>query len=154
VRFFNFWEPDWPEPLNSQLNPDVTVRSKGIMEKCTFCVQRINRVKRDAARDGRTVRDGELQPACAQACPTDALVFGNWNDPASRINALAQSREYRLLSHLGTEPSVVYLKPIDSSPAPVPPTGAASNAGPPPEAPMSAARLHRAESEGQWLGGA
>jgi molybdopterin-containing oxidoreductase family iron-sulfur binding subunit len=119
VRFFNFWEPDWPEPLDSQLNPDVTVRSKGIMEKCTFCVQRINRVKRDAARAGRLVQDGELQPACAQACPTDALVFGNWNDAQSRINALkaaAGNRQYRLLENLGTEPVVVYLKGVDSSP--------------------------------------
>ena len=167
VRFFNFWEPDWPQPLNSQLNPDVTVRSKGIMEKCTFCVQRINRVKRDAARQGRTVRDGELQPACAQACPTDALVFGNWRDPTSRINALAQNREYRLLSDLGTNPSVVYLKAVDSSPP------APSNAVSPPSAsaPPSSAYLTpettaagqsptgssaraRIESEGQWLGAA
>jgi molybdopterin-containing oxidoreductase family iron-sulfur binding subunit len=100
--------------LDSQLNPDVTVRTKGIMEKCTFCVQRINRAKRDAARAGRTVMDGELQPACAQACPTDALVFGNWNEPSSRINALARGRDYRLLSDLGTEPSVVYLKAVDA----------------------------------------
>ncbi len=107
VRFFNFWEPDWPEPLNSQLNPDVTVRSKGIMEKCTFCVQRINRAKRDGTTD-------RLQTACAQACPTDALVFGDWNDPRSRVNALAQSpREYRLLEELGTEPAVVYLKRVE-----------------------------------------
>ena len=78
------------------------MRSKGIMEKCTFCVQRINRVKRDARHAGRTVRDGELQPACAQACPTDALIFGNWQDPNSRINALAHGRDYRLLEDLGT----------------------------------------------------
>ncbi len=133
VRFFNFWEPDWPEPLGSQLNPDVTVRSKGVMEKCTFCVQRINRVKREAARAGRTVRDGELQPACAQACPTNALVFGNWNDPASRINVLARGRDYHLLEDLGTEPAVVYLKAVDAAPA-------------------AAATQPRNEVEGQWLG--
>ena len=114
VRFFNFWEPDWPEPLNSQLNPDVTVRGKGIMEKCTFCIQRIHRVERTARGAGRQVRDGELQPACAQACPTDALVFGDWNDPNSRINRLAADpRQYRLLEDKGTQPVVVYLKKVD-----------------------------------------
>ncbi|HZU06500.1 MAG TPA: 4Fe-4S ferredoxin, partial [Chloroflexota bacterium] len=81
---------------------------------CTFCVQRINRARREAAREGRLVRDGELQPACAQACPTDALVFGNWKDPNSRINQLARDRRsYRLLQHLGTEPNVIYLKKVD-----------------------------------------
>ncbi len=114
VRFFNWWDPAWPEPLTSQLNPDVTVRSKGVMEKCTFCIQRIRRVSREAARQGRPVRDGELQPACAQACPTDALVFGDWNDPNSRVNQLAQdARSYRLLEHLGIEPVVIYLKKVD-----------------------------------------
>jgi molybdopterin-containing oxidoreductase family iron-sulfur binding subunit len=85
-------------------------------------VQRINRAKRDAAAGGRTVQDGELQPACAQACPTDALVFGNWQDPNSRINKLAaqSGRGYRLLDDLGTGPSVVYLKPVDAS---APPSG-------------------------------
>jgi len=114
VRFFNWWEPHWPEPLTSQLNPDVTVRSKGLIEKCTFCVQRINRTRRDAQSEGRQVADGELQPACAQACPTDALVFGNWKDPNSRINRLARdTRNYHLLGHLGTQPNVVYLKKVD-----------------------------------------
>jgi molybdopterin-containing oxidoreductase family iron-sulfur binding subunit len=98
------------------LNPDVTVRSKGIIEKCTFCIQRINRTRRTANQEGRTVRDGELQPACAQACPTNTLIFGNWKDPSSRINSLAADpRQYRLLDHLGTEPAVVYLKKVDPS---------------------------------------
>jgi molybdopterin-containing oxidoreductase family iron-sulfur binding subunit len=114
VRFFNFWDPSWPEPLNWQLNPDVTVRSKGLIEKCTFCIQRINRAKRTAAQAGRTVSDGELQPACAQACPTNALVFGNRKDPNSRVSTLSASpRRYRLLEELGTEPSVVYLKRVE-----------------------------------------
>jgi molybdopterin-containing oxidoreductase family iron-sulfur binding subunit len=116
VRFFNFSNPDWPAPLDSQLNPDVTVRTHGIMEKCTFCVQRINRAKREAARAGQPLVDGQLQPACAQACPTDALIFGDWNDAASRINALARGpRAYSLLGELGTEPNVVYLKKVDPS---------------------------------------
>ena len=81
VRFFNFWEPVWPESLRNQLNPDVTVRSRGVMEKCTFCVQRIRRGELDADREGREVRDGDIQPACAQACPTDALMFGDVKRP-------------------------------------------------------------------------
>jgi molybdopterin-containing oxidoreductase family iron-sulfur binding subunit len=114
VRFFNWWEPQWPEPLTSQLNPDVTVRSKGLIEKCTFCVQRINRAKREAKAAGRALADGELQPACAQTCPTDALIFGDWNDPDSRLNQLKRNpRGYRLLEQLGTEPAVLYLKKVD-----------------------------------------
>jgi Fe-S-cluster-containing dehydrogenase component len=111
VRFFNFWNPEWAEPLNSQLNPDVTVRTNGVMEKCTLCVQRINRAKRAGQ-----VADGQLQPACAQACPTDALIFGDWNDQTSRLNALAHGpRAYKLLDELGTEPNVVYLEKVDPS---------------------------------------
>ena len=117
VRFFNFWQPAVPEPLNLQLNPDVTERGLGVMEKCTFCVQRLNRAKQAAARAGRQVQDGEVQPACVQACPTDALVFGNWQDPNSRINRLANSpRAYKLLEELGTEPLVVYLKAVNAPP--------------------------------------
>jgi molybdopterin-containing oxidoreductase family iron-sulfur binding subunit len=149
VRFFNFWEPEWPAPLSSQLNPDVTVRSKGVMEKCTFCVQRINRAKREAAQAGRSIRDGELQPACAQACPTDALVFGNWKDPASRINALAHGRDYRLLEDQGTGPAVVYLKAVDTSPAPAATSAAPGAAG---TNVPSADGARRTEVEGQWLG--
>jgi len=106
--------PEWPDPLTSQLNPDVTVRSKGVMEKCTFCVQRITRAKRTAEQGNTTIRDGALQPACVQACPTDALVFGNWLDSNSRINRLAQAqRDYHLLGELGTEPNVLYLMKVD-----------------------------------------
>jgi len=117
VRFFNWWNPEWPEPLNSQLDPVVTVRSKGLVEKCTFCIHRINRAKRNSVRDGTEIRDGDLSPACVQTCPTDALVFGNWKDPNSRINRLkADERNYELLGHLGTEPNVVYLKRVDAHP--------------------------------------
>ena len=114
VRFFNFWEPEWPESLENQLNPDVTVRTRGLMEKCSFCVQRIRRTERDLKNDGRDLRDGELQPACAQTCPTDALVFGNMKDPESRVSLLAKSdRHYKLLENLGTEPNVIYLKKVE-----------------------------------------
>ena len=114
VRFFNFWEPKWPETLENQLNPDVTVRSRGIMEKCTFCIQRIRRTERDLKNEGRELKDGEIQPACAQTCPTDALAFGNLKDPDSRVSNLAKSeRHYKLLENLGTEPNVIYLKKVE-----------------------------------------
>ena len=115
VRFFNFWER-WPlpDPMNSYLNPDVTIRSKGIMEKCTFCIQRIRRAERRAAQEGREVQDGEIQPACAATCPTDVLTFGDLSNPDSRVSQLANDRRaYRLLDYLGTDPSVIYLKRIE-----------------------------------------
>ena len=116
VRYFNFWEPEWPSPMDRQLNPDVTVRSKGIIEKCTFCVHRINRTKREADRQGRPVADGEVEPACVQACPTTALVFGDLNDPDSKVSELAHSdRAYSLLGQLGTAPAITYLKKVDPS---------------------------------------
>ncbi|MDP3063573.1 MAG: 4Fe-4S dicluster domain-containing protein [Chloroflexota bacterium] len=114
VRFFNFFQGVWPDTLQNQLNPDVTVRSRGLMEKCTFCVQRIRRASRNAARDGRELKDGEFAPACVQACPTSALTFGNMEDPGSQVNRLrANRRAYRLLEERATEPSVTYLKKVD-----------------------------------------
>ena len=115
VRFFNFWEPVWPESLRNQLNPDVTVRSRGIMEKCTFCVQRIRRGELDADREGREVRDGDIQPACSQACPTDALMFGDVKDPQSRVSQFANDkRAFHLREQLGTDPNVIYLSKVDA----------------------------------------
>ena len=111
VRFFNFFDPVFDEPLTQQLNPDVTVRSAGVMEKCTFCVQRIRRVEEQALVDNRPVRDGEMAPACAQSCPSSALVFGDLRDPTSRVSRLVgDQRQFKLLDQLGTEPSVYYLK--------------------------------------------
>ena len=110
MRFFNFWEPVWPKELRNQLNPDVTVRSRGIMEKCTFCVQRIRR----ATQGQKEVKDGAFAPACVQACPTDALVFGDMNDRSSKVATLSQDkRSYQVMKHLGTDPNVVYLKKVD-----------------------------------------
>jgi molybdopterin-containing oxidoreductase family iron-sulfur binding subunit len=121
VRFFNFWEPSWPESLKNQLNPDVTVRSRGIMEKCTFCIQRIRRSTRDAKLEGRELEDGarELNPACVNACPTETLVFGDLHDPESKVAKMSEKelgdhgRGYHLLEELGTEPNVLYLKKVD-----------------------------------------
>ncbi|MEA4909106.1 MAG: 4Fe-4S dicluster domain-containing protein [Chloroflexi bacterium] len=113
VRQFNWFDYEWPEPLNYYLNPDVTVRRRGVMEKCTFCIQRIRRGEDQASAEGRELQDGEVVPACAQACPTDAIVFGNLRDPNSRVSQLAHSqRGMRVLEELGTEPSIVYLKGV------------------------------------------
>jgi molybdopterin-containing oxidoreductase family iron-sulfur binding subunit len=113
VRRFNWFTYDHPYPSNLQLNPDVTVRQKGVMEKCTFCVQRINRAKLDAKREGRFVEDGEIQTACMQSCPTQAIVFGNLKDPESRVSRLAKgARAYGALEELNTRPAVTYLRGV------------------------------------------
>ena len=111
VRFFNFYNPEWEKPLHLQLNPDVSLREVGVMEKCTFCVQRINQAKVDANAEGlEVIEDGTLQSACVQSCPTNALVFGDLNDPESAVSRLARSRRgTKLLEDLGTQPSVTYL---------------------------------------------
>jgi molybdopterin-containing oxidoreductase family iron-sulfur binding subunit len=117
VRRFNWFDYQFPEPLNWQLNPDVTVRSKGVMEKCTFCIQRIVEGKNNAKQEGRAVMDGEIIPACQQACPTQAIVFGDLKDPESKTNKLREKnkpRDYRVLEELNTQPAVVYLKEIKS----------------------------------------
>lgn len=112
VRFFTWFDPHWPEPLNEQLNPDVSIRSSGVMEKCTFCVHRIRRAEDTAKDEDRAVRDGEVTTACSQACPAEAIVFGDLSDPNSRVSKLARNRRaFRLLEELGTQPRVIYLKP-------------------------------------------
>ena len=111
VRRFNWYNPEVPEPLNLQLNPDVTTRVAGVMEKCTFCVQRIREGQEQARDDGRPLRDGEITPACAQTCPAQAIVFGDLNDPTSRVTELSTDpRAYRVLEALNTRPAVTYLK--------------------------------------------
>jgi molybdopterin-containing oxidoreductase family iron-sulfur binding subunit len=110
VRFFNFFHPQWEKPLQLQLNPDVSLREAGVMEKCTFCVQRIKVAKSDAKAEKRELVDGALQPACAQGCPAGALIFGDLNDPESRVSRLSDSpRGAKLLEEYGAEPKVTYL---------------------------------------------
>ena len=116
VRVFNWFNPYFPEPLNEQLNPDVTVRSRGVMEKCTFCIQRIRRAREEARARGVPFRAEDVQPACVQTCPTGALIFGDLNDPESQVARLAHSsRAFILLEEEGTMPSVFYLKRGDSN---------------------------------------
>ncbi len=115
VRRFNFYlYSDWDtKNLYGMRNPDVTVRSRGVMEKCTYCVQRINEAKIQSEVENRTIRDGEIITACQGACPAEAIVFGNINDPASRVSKLkAQTRNYGLLEDLNTRPRTTYLARI------------------------------------------
>jgi len=113
VRAFNWFEYEFPSPLHWQLNPDLTQRPKGVMEKCTFCIQRI-KAARDLARDeDRDIRDGDVTTACAQACPTQAIVFGDLGDPASRVRRLADDpRGYKVFPTLNVLPAVTYLKKV------------------------------------------
>ena len=122
VRYFNWFgygEPGrrhyaWPEPLNWQLNPDVTVRGKGVMEKCTFCVQRIRETEHRATLEGREVQGDEFTTACAQACPSRAITFGD-ADPASGwtvAETVKDPRGYHVFEELNTFTAVVYLKKV------------------------------------------
>jgi molybdopterin-containing oxidoreductase family iron-sulfur binding subunit len=118
VRRFNFFGyADGQEyahlgadTVKAAFNPDVTVRARGVMEKCTYCVQRISRARRSAEKEDRTIRDGEVITACQAACPTRAIHFGNLKDAAAEIHALrAKPESYALLGHLGTRPRTTYL---------------------------------------------
>jgi Fe-S-cluster-containing dehydrogenase component len=114
VRFFNFFDPKWDAPLEKALNPEVSVRTRGVMEKCTFCIQRIHKGEEKAKDEGREVRDGDVVPACVQTCTTKAMYFGNIADPESEVARLSKSnRATRLLEDLGTKPKVIYLNKGD-----------------------------------------
>ena len=115
VRHFNFFNytKDTPDVLKLAMNPDVTVRSRGVMEKCTYCTQRINRGKIDAKLAGRELRDGDVKTACQQACPAGAIAFGDIRDRSSRVaKAKADPRNYALLEELNTKPRTTYLAKV------------------------------------------
>jgi molybdopterin-containing oxidoreductase family iron-sulfur binding subunit len=112
VRRFNFLQftDDHSPTLKLMRNPNVTVRMRGVMEKCTYCIQRISAARIAAEKEQRRIRDGEVVPACAQACPADAIVFGDILDPASRVAAMKKSPgHYALLAELNTRPRTTYL---------------------------------------------
>jgi len=141
VRYFNWYDYPttdnvWPAEMTQQLNPDVTVRGKGVMEKCTFCVQRISAAKVTAKGEGRTVREGEVQTACQQACPTNAISFGNLIDPEAKVHKQWKAQQveldkeeqakdkeeggsdlrgYRIFEELRPYPSVMYLERVRES---------------------------------------
>jgi len=140
LRYFNFYsyyEESWPSPLHMQLNPDLSVRDKGVMEKCTFCIQRIRTGKDKAQREGRKLQDGDVQTACAQTCPTSAIVFGDllkmynpvsgnadsntakmWRKHQVELGKTKQNKQtpdlrgYRILESLNTDPCVMYLERV------------------------------------------
>jgi molybdopterin-containing oxidoreductase family iron-sulfur binding subunit len=111
VRRFNWLNIAWKEPLNWQLNPEVTVRVRGVMEKCTFCIQRIRNGQHRAKRENRKVKDGEIQPACVQSCPAKVFSFGDLLDPGSQVSKITREhpRRYHVLEELNTKPAVTYL---------------------------------------------
>lgn len=112
VRSFNWGEPSWPESYRSYINPDVSTRPRGVVEKCTFCHHRIQRAKEESRLAGEPLADAALQhlPACAEACPAGAIVFGDLADAQSRVSRLHRNpRAFRLLENLGTRPKVAYL---------------------------------------------
>ena len=118
VRRFNWINLQWQKPLDMQLNPEVTVRTRGVMEKCTFCVQRIRQGEYRASRERRKIRDGEIVTACAQSCPARVFTFGDLLDPESEVSRLTRSdpRRYQLLDELNTKPAVTYLRRVQPDP--------------------------------------
>jgi len=113
VRYFNWYKPEWPEMLKEHLNPDpeVAPRPKGVVEKCTFCTQRLRKARERADAEGRPFKATDFVPACVQTCTGHARYFGDLDDPDSLVSQLAASpRAFRLLEEMGTQPKVYYLK--------------------------------------------
>ena len=114
VKSFNWYKPEWPNEMRQALNPDVSVRPDGVVEKCTFCIHRLQKAKEQAAVENRDLQPGDYIPACVECCPTRAIQFGDFDDPKSEVNKLkGNPRAFRLLEDLGTEPKVYYLSEVE-----------------------------------------
>ena len=112
VKYFNWFAPQWPDSEREHLNPDVSVRPTGVIEKCTFCHHRLQKAREEARAEGRELREDDYQPACAEVCPTRAIVFGDLDNPRHRVFGLKEDpRATRVMEDLGTEPKVYYLTP-------------------------------------------
>jgi len=110
ARSFNWWDPVWPDPMTKMLTPEVSPRMRGVIEKCTFCGHRLNRARDQARVAGEDPKMVAYTPACVEACPTKAMVFGNLKDPQSEAAKLAKDpRAFQILAKLNTDPSVYYL---------------------------------------------
>jgi len=114
VKSFNWYKPEWPEEMVVALNPDVSVRPDGVVEKCTFCIHRLQKAKEQAAAEERPMNETDYIPACVESCPTNAISFGDLDNPKSEVNRLRRSpRAFQELEDLGTEPKVYYLSEVD-----------------------------------------
>ncbi len=110
AKVFNWFEPEWPGEMRNKTNPDVSLRPKGVVEKCTFCHHRIVKAREEAAMQGREVEDGDVTPACAESCPAKAIAFGDLDDAESQVSQMSRSpRTFQLHDDLGTKPKVYYL---------------------------------------------
>lgn len=115
VKYFNWYRPEWPDEMKAYLSPDVSLRPKGVVEKCTFCHHRLQRAKEEARAEGRELHERDYVPACVESCPSEAMYFGDLDDPTTAVYRLARSgRAYRLMEELGTEPKVYYLREGES----------------------------------------
>lgn len=111
VRYFNWYEPEWPGDYENTFNPDVSMRPKGVVEKCTFCHHRLLKARERAKAEKRELREEDYVPACVQTCPSKAMYFGDLHNSNSTVSQLAKnSRAFKLLEDLGTEPKVIYLR--------------------------------------------
>lgn len=111
VRVFNWKNPEFQGDFKRSLNPDVSLRPRGVVEKCTFCSHRLQSAKDRARKEGREIKEGDYVPACVESCPAGAMFFGDLNDPSSTVSRLARDpRAFRLMEDLGTEPKVIYLR--------------------------------------------
>lgn len=114
VKCFNWTKPDWPLERAGSMNPDVSVRPAGIVEKCTFCIHRLQKAKEQAAVENRDLQPGDYTPACVECCPTRAISFGDLDNKKSDVSQLIRSpRAFRLLEEVGSEPKVYYLSEIE-----------------------------------------